>query len=113
MQTFIRERISRLDRLLDGRASEKLLLVTPQVDLALWQLRKAGVQGDVVGSMARGEFRSHSDVDFLVSEKGSLSEVEVFNLIAENVKAIPFDIVFAEQLSMQSQKLMRDDSQPR
>lgn len=113
MQTVIRERNSRLDRLLDSRALEKLVSVTPQVDLALWQLRKAGVQVDVVGSVARGEFRSHSDIDFFVSEKGPLSEVEVFNLIAENVKATPFDIVFAERLSMQSQKLMRDDSQPR
>jgi predicted nucleotidyltransferase len=90
-----RERNSRLDRLLDSRAYEKLATVGPQVECILKKLRGAGAHVEIVGSLARGDFKIHSNVDFLISDKGSLSEVDVFNIASDHLKDAPFDLVFA------------------
>lgn len=113
MSFALRYRNSRLDRLLDQRASKKLAIVNSQVDLALAELRRRGARIEIFGSMARGEFRAHSDVDFLVTDRGYLSEVDVFNVIAENLKEASFDIVYADRVTANTIELMRFDAQAR
>jgi predicted nucleotidyltransferase len=108
-----RERNSRLDRLLDSRASEKLTTVGPQVECVLKKLREAGADVEIVGSLARGDFKIHSDVDFLISDKGSLSEVDVFNITSDHLKDAPFDLVFADKLKPRNLALMRSDANRR
>lgn len=108
-----RERSSRLDRLLEARALQKLAMVGPQVDYVLKKLREAGVHVEIVGSLARGEFKIHSDVDFLISDKGPLSEVDVFNLTSDHLKDAPFDLVFADKINPKSLELMRSDAHRR
>ena len=108
-----RARNSRLDRLLDSRASEKLATVGPQVECVLKKLREAGADVEIVGSLARGDFKIHSDVDFLISDKGSLSEVDVFNITSDHLKDAPFDLVFADKLKPKNLALMRSDANRR
>ena len=110
MQAVFRNRNSRLDHLLDRRVSEKLRTVVSQVAAALAKLRQAGVRVELVGSMSRGEFRLHSDVDFLVMDKGRLSETDIFNIISDDLKGTGFDLVFASRLSSQTLALMRADA---
>lgn len=110
MQTAFRNRNSRLDHLLDRRASEKLLAVGSQVETALAKLRQAGVQVEVVGSMSRGDFRLHSDVDFLITDKARLSETEIYNSISDHLKGAGFDLVFSDRLSPHTLALMRADA---
>lgn len=76
-------------------------------------MRAAGVEVEVVGSLARGEFRADSDVDILVHGVGHLSETQVFSLICDHLKAAPFDLVFADRLSRSSLELMRRDARGR
>ena len=107
------ERSSRLDRLLDARACEKLATVEPQVECVLKKLREAGAHVEIVGSLARGDFKIHSDVDFLVSDKGPLSELDVFNITSDHLKEAPFDLVFADKLKPVNLELMRSDAHRR
>lgn len=113
MYAAVRERSSRLDRLLDLRASKKLAVVAPQVHMALTELRRNGVDVELFGSMARGEFRTHSDVDFLINVRGHLSEVEIFAIISDALKHVTFDIVYADRLNPINLELMRLDAHRR
>lgn len=108
-----RERNSRLDRLLDARACKKLATVGPQVECVLKQLRGAGVHVEIVGSLARGDFKVHSDVDFLISDMGNLSELDIFNITSNHLKDAPFGLVFSDKVNPISLALMRKDAHRR
>lgn len=109
----VRVRDTPLDHLLARRAAERRKVVVSQVDQAIAALRAAGVDAEVVGSLARGEFRADSDVDILVHGVGRLSETQVFSLICDHLKAAPFDLIFADRLSRSSLEIMRQDAQVR
>lgn len=109
----VRQRTSPLDRILDKRVEKKLKTINPQIEKTLTELRRAGVNVEIFGSMARGDFRIHSDVDFLVTDKSNLSETDIFNIISDNMNGTPFDVVFAENLQQKTVKLMRFDAHAR
>ena len=67
----------------------------------------------MVGSLARGDFKIQSDVDFLISDKGPLSELDVFNITSDHLKDAPFDLVFADKLKPENLELMRSDAHRR
>ena len=109
----IRTPNTRLDQLLSLRAQERLKAVTPQVDATLAALRAAGVQVEVFGSYARGEFRVNSDVDFLVLDQGPMTQTQVFRIVFDHLSLARFDLVFADPTQPQTVALMREDSLPR
>lgn len=109
----IRTPNTRLDELLSLRAQERRKAVTPQVDATLAALRAAGVQVEVFGSYARGEFRVNSDVDFLVLDKGPMTQTQVFGVVYDHLSLAKFDLVFADRTQPQTVALMREDSLPR
>ena len=88
---------SRLDQLLRSRGEARRQLAAGLASAALRRLKAAGVRAEIVGSLARGAFRSDSDVDILVERRGSLSESRITDLIASAMKGFPFDVVFAER----------------
>jgi predicted nucleotidyltransferase len=110
METIARKRKSRLDGVLDRRASIKLKTISPKIESALNDLRSNGVQVELFGSVARGAFKIHSDVDFLIIDKGGLSETDVFNKVSDQMSGTPFDIVFLEHLPLETAKLLRLDA---
>ena len=112
-RSVVRQRTSALDRILDQRAAKLLETVNPQVGRTLNELTRSGVDVEIVGSMARGDFKNHSDVDFLVSDKGEFSETDVFNIISDHMHGAPFDVIFAETLRQTTVALMRCDAQSR
>ncbi len=57
---------SRIESLMKERKDERLALASARALAALASLEKAGFSARVVGSLARGTFSVHSDVDFLV-----------------------------------------------
>ena len=108
-----RNRSSRLDGLLDQRALQKWAIVNTQVELALAELQRLGVGVELFGSVARGEFRVHSDVDFLVTGRGPLSEADVYKGIADHLRDASFDLVFVDRIAPHKLELMRLDAQAR
>lgn len=98
---------NRLDHLLARRAGARRRLVEPQALAAIAALRLAGAEVELVGSLARGDFRVNSDVDFLVLARGPLSETLIFTTICDHLKAASFDLVFADRLAPASLEVMR------
>jgi predicted nucleotidyltransferase len=109
----VRPLATRLDHLLARRAEARRRLVEPQAVAAIAALRLAGAEVELVGSLARGEFRVNSDVDFLVLARGLLSETLIFTTICDHLKAASFDLVFADRLAPVSLEVMRRNARPR
>ena len=57
---------SRIESLMEERKTQRLALASERALAALSSLEKAGLSAWIVGSLARGTFSVHSDVDFLV-----------------------------------------------
>jgi predicted nucleotidyltransferase len=72
--------------------------------LVLEKTRARGLAIDVIGSLARGEFGLHSDVDFFVhGETDPARRVQVERLVATafNGTGIPYDIVYETDLTQE------------
>ena len=109
-ESIARRRTTRLDRVLDRRATVMRDMIGPHVDRALNQLRGSGVVVELCGSYARGEFRSHSDVDFLIIDKGKLTETDIFIIVSDHLRDVSFDIVYLEHLPPETAKLFLLDT---
>lgn len=101
---------SRLGHLLRSRGEARRQLAAGLAFSALRRLKEAGVTAGVVGSLARGTFRPDSDVDFLVEQRGGLSESRVTDLIASSMKDFPFDVVFAERADPAMLRFLRAEA---
>ena len=58
--------VSRIDGVIGERTERKRATAVARVDPLLRDLHLDGIDIVVIGSLARQEFKSHSDVDFLV-----------------------------------------------
>jgi predicted nucleotidyltransferase len=68
----------------------------------LAEASREGVEIAVIGSLAKGEFRAHSDVDLLVRGRTDLQERRsIERLVAERMRAsdIPYDLIFEDDLT--------------
>lgn len=101
---------TRLRRLFRARAEARRAHAARLAATALRRLRRAGVAAHIVGSLARNKFRADSDVDFLVEDRGGLSEARVAGLIEGAMGAFPFDVVFAERADPVLLELMREEA---
>lgn len=90
--------VSRFDALVRERRERRLSDALAGADEVLARLAAAGFDAAVVGSLARGTFRVHSDVDVLVrGDHPTARRVEAETIVAERVhgRSIAFDLVFA------------------
>lgn len=102
-----------LDRLHAHRAAARAAVVLRQAGQALAALKTHGTQAMLVGSLARGQFRMNSDVDFLVTEAGRLSEGQIYGLISDHVRNAAFDLNFAWRMTPEALALMHADARRR
>ncbi len=64
--------------------------------------RTMGIEIKVVGSLARGDFRLHSDIDLLVCGPADRERRGIVErLVAENLRSaeIPYDLIFEDDLA--------------
>jgi len=101
---------SRLGHLLHARGEARRHLALRLAAAALRRLKDAGVTGAIVGSLARGGFRPGSDVDFLIEQRGGLSESRVTDLVASAMQGFPFDVVFAERADPAMLRFLRAEA---
>ena len=85
----------------------RLEAVRAEVDRALLVLAEKGVVAEVIGSLASGRFRLHSDVDFLICDAAGLSDGALFNILTDHVRSARVDMLFADRLSDESLAIMR------
>ena len=102
---------SRLGHLLHARGEARRQLATRLAAFALRRLKNAGVTAAVVGSLARGALRPDSDVDFLIEQRGGLSESRITDLVASAMQGFPFDVVFAERVDPSLLRFLRAEAQ--
>lgn len=91
LETIIAERTERRRKLAEGAAAR-----------ALGGLRAKGIDIRVFGSLARGDFRVHSDVDFLVYgpiDADVRVTVECGVAAAMRESGLPYDVIYLDDLT--------------
>jgi predicted nucleotidyltransferase len=89
---------TRLDTLLADRAAARERTARQPAAGALAQLTGAGVEAGLVGSLARGRFLGHSDVDFLVLDAAGLDDGAIIGLIEPEMRGLPFDVIVLDRV---------------
>lgn len=102
---------SPLERLLEARAAERRKTALALARATLRALHKRGVSARIAGSLAKGRFRASSDVDYLIEDRGGLSESRVVEIIEASMKGFPFDAVFADRADPVLLEMMRAEAE--
>jgi len=61
-------------------------------------LAKLGVTVLVTGSLARGRFAPHSDIDFLITSCPRHRKYTIEGVIEDVLEGIPFDVVYLDEI---------------
>jgi predicted nucleotidyltransferase len=94
--------VSRIDSVIGERTERRRETAVARVEPLLRGLRSDGFDLVMIGSLARREFKSHSDVDFLV--RGNLdtqgrAKVERAVAAAMRGSGISYDLIYANDLT--------------
>jgi predicted nucleotidyltransferase len=101
---------SRLARLLADRARKRRRRALALARRTLGALRNAGVSACVFGSLAKGRFHTRSDVDYLIEDRGGVSESRILAIVEAAMRAFPFDVTFAERADPRLLAMMREEA---
>jgi predicted nucleotidyltransferase len=104
--------VSRIDSVIGERTEHRRPTAVARVDPLLRDLRLDGFDLAVIGSLARREFKSHSDVDFLI--RGRLdaqgrAKVERAVATAMRGSGISYDLIYAADLTPERLKEFERD----
>ena len=94
--------VSRIDTIIGERTGRRRSRAVARVDPLLRDLHLDGVDIVVIGSLARGEFKSHSDVDFLVRGRlDTQARAKVERAVAASLRGsgISYDLIYAADLT--------------
>lgn len=103
--------MTRLDTIKTERTRRRREAAEAAVALALGALRPRGIDIRVFGSLARGDFRVHSEVDFLVhgpinAEIRVAVEVEVATAMGPS--GLPYDVFYLDDLTAAQAAAFKD-----
>lgn len=93
---------SLIDSIINARTERRRAMAIARVEPLLHELRRDGIEVAVIGSLARREFRSHSDVDFLVRGRvDTFERAKVERAVAAAMRGsgISYDLIYAADLS--------------
>lgn len=90
--------VSKIELLFNDRAHHQGKEALQRALITLQDLREAGVEAGIVGSLARGIFKVHSDVDFFILQHPCSTIDEVITIIERAMGDFPFDVVFQESI---------------
>jgi predicted nucleotidyltransferase len=100
---------SRIEALIVERKDRRLALASTRALAALAALEKAGLSAWVVGSLARGTFAIHSDVDFLV-DCAPEAESGAFRILEREMRGFPFSFIPSHDLDETTRAAMMKDA---
>lgn len=105
-------KMNKIDTLIRRRADERRRAAQACVSRILQSAKGRGVDISVVGSLAKGRFRVHSDIDLLVHGRTDPARrAAVEQLVADHLRGtnIPYDLIFASDISPERvQELLND-----
>lgn len=94
--------MNRMEALAAERRDARHQQASAAVARILEDAASAGAEITVIGSLAKGDFRAHSDVDLLVRGRADLqSRRAIERLVAERMRGyeIPYDLIFEDDLT--------------
>jgi predicted nucleotidyltransferase len=91
--------MSRLDDLLAADTKERAAKARRVARRALAALAARGVEARLVGSLARGDFMLHSDVDILVVRCPEELRYQIEGLVEDRMEGLPFDVVYLDEVA--------------
>jgi predicted nucleotidyltransferase len=112
MPAASRSPTSRIDRLVAARTEARARTARGRATALLAGLKARGYDVAVIGSLAAGRFRLHSDIDLLVRNPvDGAGRAEVERAVAEALRAsgIPYDLIFACDLTASQREAFEHD----
>lgn len=104
--------MNRMDTLTARRREARYERASAAVDHILRAAERDGIDIKVIGSLAKGDFRCHSDVDLLVRSPTDRTRRRlVEKLVADGMRSstIPYDLIFEDDLNEDRlQELLHD-----
>jgi predicted nucleotidyltransferase len=101
--------VSRIESLIKEPKDERLALASTRALAALASLEKAGLSAWIVGSLARGTFSVHSDVDFLV-DCSPEAESAAFRILESEMRDFPFHFIPSSDLDEMKKTMMMKEA---
>lgn len=104
--------MNKLDALIRRRAEERLRIARTRVASIVEAAKADGIDISVIGSLKKGGFRVHSDVDLLVhGETDPTRRATIERLVAGHFRDtdIPYDLIFASDISTERVRELLDD----
>jgi len=79
---------------------------------ALGAMAVRGIDALVFGSLARGEFRPGSDIDFLVVVCPKAWKYRIESVVEDILRDIPFDVIYQDETPAAKLSLMLEGAVP-
>jgi predicted nucleotidyltransferase len=101
---------SRLDALLRTDAEARARRARAAAADALRLLAEHGVDARLVGSLARGDFRLHSDVDLLVLRCPAAPRYRIEGWVEEALGGLPFDPLYLDEVAPERRAALESEA---
>ena len=97
---FLTERckMPTLEEILAARTRARTEKARSRALRALQALERLGVDARLVGSLARGEHRLHSDVDILILRCPDELRYRIESIVEDELGGLPFDVVYLDEV---------------
>jgi predicted nucleotidyltransferase len=102
--------MSRIEKLLATDTRARVARVRVLAARALRRLAERGVEARLIGSLARGDFLLHSDVDLLVLRCPAELRHGIEELVEETLEGLPFDVVYLDELAPARRAVLERES---
>jgi len=86
------------DELIKRRIDERKRIALERATNVLHLLELKNVEARIIGSLANGKFKIHSDVDFLVTKCPRNLKYSIESDVEDIMLDIPFDVVYEDEL---------------
>lgn len=88
-----------LDELLTRHTQERAAKARTAAARALRALGRLGVEARLIGSLARGDHRLHSDIDILIVRCPDELRYRIEGLVEDALGGLPFDVVYLDEVA--------------
>jgi transcriptional regulator with XRE-family HTH domain len=107
--TTPRRSATHLEALIAHRVADRRRRALAGARRVLRMLARSGIEAGVIGSLARGTFGAHSDVDFLVVECPRKLKYAIEGRVEDEMDGIGFDAVYLDELDEHFRKKALDE----
>jgi predicted nucleotidyltransferase len=95
------------------RTAERARLARERAALVVARLAALGVEARIVGSLARGDFRLHSDVDFLILACPPELKYRIEAEVEDLMQGLPFGCIYLDEVRPERRaRLLEEASLP-